>query len=257
MRAVTWLLALLLLCASPALAQVSVVQSAADTANPLATAGDKTVALSGAATAGNHIVVIAINDTLNRTVASLAGAGGDTTSYSLCKRQNTANGGLEIWAGTAAGTNPGTTITATMSATSGISDSFLIALEVSGTDTGVACNTTTNGASTTGVTSHASGSVTPATAHNLTVIASYGGNRTWTFDTAPTFTQIHSAGESAALLVQAGYAIQTSASAIENNITSSSTSGAELAIVSLAGTAGGGATCTGAGLLLGAGKCDE
>lgn len=184
-----------------------------------------------AATTGNLIVVIAsIGDGAGEDdVLSIDDAG--TTVYARANRQGDATTGnvLEIWWGIAAGASAGQDVAITKEGSSDNGEDAIIILEFAGND-GTQSSLSVNGATTSSVTSHDSGSVTPGTANNVIVAISRGSDREWTVDTDFT-TIIDNARTTAA------YKIQSSNTAQSYTATSDVAGFAVLNIVAFKGTA--------------------
>lgn len=209
-----------------------------------ATSAGKT--LPSAATTGNLIVVVAsIGDGAGTDdVLSIDDAG--TTTYARGRREADATTGnvLEIWWGIAAGTNPGTGVTITKEGATDNGEDLIALFEFAGND-GTQASLSTNGAATSGTTSHDSGSVTPGTADNVLIAISRGSDRVWTVDAD--FTSVL-----ANTRTTLAYKIQSSDTAQSYTATSDIGGFCVLNLVAFKGAAGGAAVPK-TMLLLGAG----
>ena len=180
----------------------------------------------GAPTAGNLIVVGFAHEV--RQVSSVAGT---NMSFTINGAQQSAQGGWMSQWKCIVGASPGTTITLTMSGSSGV-DGYFFFMEFDNANADQSASTA-NGSTNAATTTHNSGSVTPPTANNMIVAQSYRGNRTWTEDGA--FTQLTTGTNFYGVC----YLIQTAATAQNNETTSDTNGDSGMTIGAFAGVSAG------------------
>lgn len=229
--------ALVLLSALPAAAQMSRVGSQFSCATPgnlFAGTSNYVYTYPATPTAGN-LVVIAV-DVETRTVSSIAGTG---TTYAI-SGATSGNGpaarNLSIWHAIAAGSD--TTTTITLSGSTGAT-AYVCFAEFAGNAASQA-SATFNGGSNDAATAHSGGSVTPATANNVIVMAQGRTPGTWTEDSDIASNNIVSSDTAFSF----GYLIQSSASAASLDTTSVDNEFSESRIAAYVGTSSGSATST-------------
>lgn len=187
------------------------------------------------ASAGSLIAVVVTVPDGNIPATSVSSIVDDDGSYTLAKRQTTNGSGaaVEIWYRIiTGGSGGGQNLVVTVAGPFSVAFTYIGALEFSGAladQSGL----TVNGATTNAVTSHPSGSVTPATANNVLVAITTGGNRTYTGDANWTDVQINTR-------ITFEYRIQSAATAQQHTIASDSNTLVEHAIAAFSGAADGG-----------------
>lgn len=124
----------------------------------------------GAPTVGNLVIISSVQDT--RSVSSVAGTG---TTYTINGANTNHGAGFNTsqWKAIAAGSD--TTVTVTLSGTSGSVNSIVCFAEFSGANSDQS-GSTANGAANTATTTHNSGSVTPPTADNVVIVTAFTSN---------------------------------------------------------------------------------
>lgn len=197
-------------------------------------AGTSTYAFSypAAYTNGNLLVIGVVQET--RTVTGIAGA---TLTYTGDSTLNAA-AGVSASLFTAIGNGSGdTTATITLSGSYNSTNTDIVFMEFSGAQSDQSGNTVA-GSSTDAATAHncpsPSGTITPPTAENVVLSMVYISGGTWTRDTS--FTTI--AGT--ASTVEAGYLIQSAATAQSYNGTTDVNRYSAIRIKACAGASAGG-----------------
>lgn len=232
-------LLVILLTASTAYAQPSNTQGDCISGTLFAGTSSYTYTFPSALTVG-RLSVIGVYTQI-RTVSSIAGAGTTFTAGV------TSNNGLAGYFGNlyyAVNASTDTTTTINLSGNSGdpatvcFAEFSSVAADQSGA--------TFNHAEPAATTTHASGSVTPATTNNVIVAFASHTSGDWTYDSA--FTQVDSAGSGSEAHML--YRIQTTNSAEEENSTTADPEYSAMTIGAFSGTGGGGSgvICCGFGL---------
>lgn len=236
-------LALVLLSAVPAAAQVSVTQSPSMAVGGIF-AGTTSYTFTGlsAVSAGQGVVCVERNGN-NRSVSSMVlSSSGTTTAFTSVATMTSPR--IEMWRATATGSETNANVVVTLSGTANDFEA-VGCIVVSGwsSDQSGATSTTQN---TTAQTTHTVGTVTPATANNLLVHFAERPNRTWTEDS--NYTQV----TTGSVFFEFSYWIQTSATARLHTMVSDSAGDAAMILAAFSGTGGstGGAVLT----LLGVGR---
>ena len=191
--------------------------------------------LPGAATVGSRIVAISRRGDGSGTGTVVSWTDNGSTVYTLDKRQADTNVGtvLEFWSGIAISTSAGQNAVCTQNDSTSSADDVIALYELSDPDvTQIFGATNTNGASTSGTTTHDSGNVTPAVNGAVIVGMSSGSNRTWTED--PDFVADLVNGRTTLSHLEQG-----TAAVIAYTPTSDTNAFAAVAVVAYEGTSGG------------------
>lgn len=220
--------------ASPSWAQVSHVSSHSTNTPSNLFAGTSTYSYTfGGNTIGSGRLVVLFTGTTIRTVSSISG-----TNLSMTQLGTTSSNAADfkgaLWYGISTGSVTGVTVTASGATAD---DACVAYAEFSGhaSDQSGATN---NGSANDNVTTHNSGSVTPATANNVVVSGAMRTSATWTEDGA--FTLVSSADAGCHL----AYLTQTAATAQEYNSSSDINRYSVIRVGAFSGDSGGGAPAT-------------
>lgn len=227
-------LILFLALASPSWAQMAAVSShATSRTNLFAGTSTYNYTFGGNTIASGNLVVI-FAETEIRTVTGISGTNLASMTQLGSTQINAADFRGTLWYGISTGSVTGVTVTAS----GATNDPACVAyVELSG-EAADQSGATSNGSANNNVTTHNSGSVTPATANNTVVMGTARTSATWTEDGA--FTLVGGANAECAL----AYLTQTAATAQEFNGTSDINRYSVMNIGALSGASGGGTPAT-------------